>query len=436
MSRDPKPRIEVGRDHAAHAEDHDHDADVPLPEATQVSRGRGAVIALLLGGVIAIAFVAGLLPRLMKRHELADDAVTAAQAVPRVEVIRPTTLSSDRALELPGTIQPLEETTIYPRANGYVRRWLVDIGDQVKEGQLLAEIDTPELDAQIEQARADLAQADAGKLRAETNAELSNTERTRYEALTPAGVASKQELEQRRAQAKVDEANIKVASATIASQQASLRRLTQLKGFARITAPFAGTITARSVDRGALVGTSPPTQLFRLAAVDPVRVFIQVPQDIAASIKTGVSGSITVREFGNRVFTGTIARSAGALDDATRTMTTELRVPNPKHELLPGMYVRVAIALTTPHRLFEIPATALYTDGNGTRVAIVDDQNKLQMRKVGIERDTGKTIEINSGLTGDERILRIANAALGNGQTVEALQSSEPKNDPQKAGQK
>src|SRR5207253_1443763 len=131
------------------------------------------------------------------------------------------------------------------------------------------------------------------------------------------------------------------------------------------------------IDRGALVGTSPPTQLFRLAATDPVRVFIQVPQDVAASIHTGVAGSIAVREFGNRVFTGTVARSAGALDEVTRTMTTELRVPNPKHELLPGMYVRVSLALPTPHRLYEIPATALYTDGQGVRVAVVDAQNKL-----------------------------------------------------------
>jgi RND family efflux transporter MFP subunit len=386
------------------------------------------LLAAIVGTAIIGAFIAGFLPKLVKKHELRDNATNTEHALPRVEVIAAHSLTTDRALELPGTIQPLEETTIYPRANGYIRRWLVDIGDLVKEGQALAEIDTPELDAQIEQARADLAQAEAGKIRAETNAELSGTERARYEALTPAGVASKQELEQRRAQAKVDEANIKVANATIASQEASLHRLTQLKSFARVVAPFGGTITARTVDRGSLVGTSPATPLFKLAATDPVRIFIQVPQDVAPSIKTGVTASITVREFGNRVFAGTVSRAAGALDDTTRTMTTEVRVPNPKHELLPGMYVRVAISLPTPHRLFEIPATALYADAQGTRIGIVDGQNKIAFRKVGIERDLGSTIEIASGLDGTERILRIANAALAAGTLVEILEL-QPKGD-------
>jgi len=399
------------------------DHAIPLPPPTQVSRGKGVLVIGALLIVTAAAFVLGLLPRLIKREALTAGANEAQRAVPRVEVITAKVVTSDRALELPGTIQPLEETIIYPRASGYIHRWLVDIGDQVKEGQLLAEIDTPELDAQIEQAKADLAQAEAGKARAETNAELSTTERARYEALTPAGVTSKQELEQRRAQQKVDDANIKVATATVASQQASLRRLTQLKGFARLAAPFAGTITARSIDRGALVGTSPATQLFKLAATDPVRIFVQVPQDVAPSIKTAVSARVTVREYGDRVFPGLVARAAGELDETTRTMTTEVRVANPKHELLPGMYVRVAITLPTPHRLFSVPATALYSDAHGTRVGVVDAEGKLSFRKVGVERDTGSTIEIASGLDGTERILRIANAALGNSSRVQVIEA-------------
>lgn len=392
-----------------------------LPEPAQVSRSKGA---LLVGGAVAlvvVAFGAGLLPKVLRKRALDEDSAAADKAAPRVEIVAPKPITSDRALDLPGTIVPLEETVIYPRIAGYVRRWTVDIGDQVKEGQLLVEIETPELDAQIEQARADLAQAEASKVRAETNAALSATERKRYEVLTPAGVTSSQELAQRQAQAKVDEANIKVSTATVASQQANLRRLLQSKGFARVTAPFAGTIIARSVERGSLVSAGNGTPMFRLAASDPVRVFIQVPQDVAPNIASGVKAVINVREYGNRKFEGQVARSANALDAATRTMTTEIRVPNPQHELLPGMYVRVAITLPTPHRLFELPATALFSGAAGTQLAVLDEQNKVTMRKIEIERDTGATIEIATGLDGSERVVRIANAALVPGSTVEIL---------------
>lgn len=412
-----QPEKSVGPSH----DEHDAVDVSALPEPARVGRGKGA---LLIGGavvLVVIAFGAGLLPKVLRKRALDDDSEAAAKAAPRVEIVTPKPITSDRALDLPGTIVPLEETVIYPRIAGYVRRWTVDIGDQVKEGQLLVEIETPELDAQIEQARADLAQAEASKLRAETNADLSATERKRYEVLTPAGVTSNQELAQRQAQAKVDEANIKVSSATVASQQANLRRLLQSKGFARVTAPFAGTIIARSVERGSLVAAGNGTPMFRLAASDPVRVFIQVPQDVAPNIASGVKAVINVREYGNRKFEGQVARSANALDATSRTMTTEIRVPNPKHELLPGMYVRVAITLPTPHRLFELPATALFSGAAGTQVAVLDGQNRVAMRKIEIERDTGATLEVATGLDGSERVVRIANAALVPGSTVEIL---------------
>jgi RND family efflux transporter MFP subunit len=397
-----------------------------LPKPKQVSGGR---LSAILGGVLVLlvlAFVIGFLPRFTKKQELGEESEGLQHAVPRVTVTQATILTSDRALELPAVIQALEETTLYPRADGYVRRWLVDIGDHVKEGQLLAEIDTPELDAQLEQARADLAQAEANKLKAETSASLSTTEQARYEALTPAGVASRQELEQRRAQAKVDASSIKVATATIAAQQASVRRLTQLKSFARLVAPFSGTIVARSIERGALVNPNNTTPLYKLAATDPVRVMVQVPQDVAPSIRVGVAAKLAVREYPGRQFDGVVSRAAGALDDATRTMTTEVRVPNPKGELLPGMYVRAALSLAAPHRLYEVPSTALYNDSQGTRVALLTAENKVMMRKIGIERDTGKTIQISSGLDGSERIVTLASAALGEGQTVDVI-SPEPK---------
>jgi RND family efflux transporter MFP subunit len=407
----------------------DDDSQIELPEPATVPAGKGALVLGFGLVIVVLLFVIGFLPHIVRRGDLAVGATEAERALPRAELIKPTVLSSDRALELPGTAQSLEETTLYPRASGYVRRWLVDIGDQVKENQLLAEIETPELDAQIDQARADLANAQAMKVRSESTAALSSTERKRYETLTPAGVASGQELEQRRTQANVDESNIKVASATVASQEASLHRLLQLKVFSRVVAPFNGTVVSRSIERGALVSTGNSTPLYRIAATDPIRVFVHVPQDVTPSIHTGVTAKLVVREFPDRVFDGVVSRAAGALDDATRTMTTEVRIPNPTHALLPGMYGRVSIVLPTPHRLFEVPATALYADGDGTRLAIVDAQNLVKMRKVGIERDTGKTVEIATGLDGSERIVRIANAALRDGTEIEVIPTADKKAD-------
>lgn len=404
----------------AHPEAHD-ELEFELPIAKKVSGGR---ITVIVGGVVVLlvlAFVVGFLPRFTKKHELTEGAAEAERATPRVAIVQAKMLTSDRALELPAVVQALEETTLYPRSAGYVRRWLVDIGDHVKEGQLLAEIDTPEIDAQLEQARADLAQAEANKLKAETSANLSSTEQARYEALTPAGVASRQELEQRRSQAKVDQSSIKVASATVAAMQASVRRLTQLKLFARLVAPFAGTIVSRSIERGALVNPNNTTPLYKLAAMDPIRVLVQVPQDVAPGIRTGVSAKLEVREYPGRSFEGVVARSAGALDEGTRTMTTEVRVPNPKGELMPGMYVRVALNLAQPHHLYEIPSTALYSDAQGTRVAVLGSDDKITMRKILIERDTGRTIQVSSGLDGTERIVSLASAGLGEGQLVEVI---------------
>ncbi|MEO6950440.1 MAG: efflux RND transporter periplasmic adaptor subunit, partial [Polyangia bacterium] len=161
--------------------------------------------------------------------------------------------------------------------------------------------------------------------------------------------------------------------------------------------------------------------MFRVAALDPIRIFVQVPQDVAPSIRTGTKADVKVREFPTRTFAGIISRSAGALDDSTRTMTTEIRVPNSQHELMPGMYVNAVLSLAVPHRVFEIPSTTLYINGDGVHVAVVGDDSKVELRKITIERDTGTSIEISTGLSANDRIVKIANAALVNGTTVEVM---------------
>ena len=407
-------------------DDRNHELEFELPPPAKVSRKRGLLLVVLALFAIAALFLLGFVPRWLQRRSLSEAAAETSQGAPRVELVSPKEMKQDRPLQLPGITEALEDTVVYPRVAGYVRRWLVDIGDLVKEGQLLAEIDTPELDAQLEQARADLVQSEASVLRAQTSATLSTTEQKRYETLTPAGVTSGQELEQRRTQAGVDDASVKVAKASAASMQANVNRLVRTKAFARAVAPFSGTVTARMIERGALVSADSKTPMFRVAALDPIRIFVQVPQDVAPSIRTGTRADVKVREFPTRTFEGTISRSAGALDESTRTMNTEIRVPNMQHELMPGMYVNAVLSLAVPHRVLEIPSTALYIGGEGVRVAVVGQDNKVELRKITIERDNGNSIEISTGLTAEDHIVKIANAALVNGSTVEIIKPESP----------
>jgi len=390
-----------------------------LPEAKPIPKKRLVIAAVILFVVLVIAFAYGYLPRRGKRAALEAAAESSQRALVRVEVISPKLGASDRALELPGTIQPLQVTMLFARASGFVRAFHADIGDRVKTGQLLAEIETPELDQELSQARAQLMQARASLAQAKANRKLAEANLGRARSLEPSGVVSRAELEQNEAQAQVGDANVSVADANVAAQQANIRRLEQLEAFSRVTAPFAGTITQRIVEVGALVTGGNAQPLFRLAALDPVRVFVQVPQDVAPSVRSGVSGNVTVREYPGKTFKGEVMRSAGALDEATRTMNTEIRVPNGDGALLPGMYAEVALTLPASHRVLELPATALMNDARGQHVGVVDGQRKLHLVPVVIERDNGATVDISSGLTGDEKVVKIGSAAFVEGMSVE-----------------
>lgn len=402
------------------------DLGFELPEPPKVPRSRVTAVVVLGVVVVAALFAAGLVPKLLKRHALEEEAAGARTELPRVETLKATPLTSDRAMVLPGTVQPLEETVLYPRVSGYVKRWLVDLGADVKEGDLLLEIDTPELDAQLEQAKAEMAEAEAGVLRAQSAQQFSKTTAERYKSLTPAGIASQQELEQRQGQADVDQASVGVAKANLAAAQANLRRLAQTRAFAKVTAPFSGRVVQRWVERGMLVQAGTGNPLFKLENTDPVRIFINVPQDVAPSVRAGAKAEVMVREYPERTFEGAVAHLAGSLEDATRTMSTEVQVPNQDHALLSGMYVQVSLSLPTPHRLLEIPATALYNDSRGTQVAVVVNGDVIAMKKVTIERDTGKTLQLSAGLSGDEDIVKLANAALKDGSKVQLIAPKQP----------
>ncbi|HLK37628.1 MAG TPA: efflux RND transporter periplasmic adaptor subunit [Polyangiaceae bacterium] len=416
MTTGPQPRRDD--DAGARAED---DLGFDLPEPAHLSRTRAAIAALIAASVLGAAFAAAYLPKRRARAELEQQARSAEDGRLRVEVVFPKLGSSNRALALPGSVQPLMETTVFSRANGFVHRWLVDIGDVVVEGQLLAELDTPELDQQIAQARAQLVQAQAAIGQARASRDYSKSTYQRYRPLTEQGVTSQQDLDQRQAQAAVDEANVKVADANVAAQEANIRRLLQLKGFARVTAPFAGKITARTVEIGTLVAEGTASPLFRLAALDPARVFVQVPQDVAPSVRAEVPAKVSVREYPSRVFEGKVTRASGELDPASRTMNTEVRVPNGDGALIPGMYARVALDLPIPHRVLEIPATAVTNDARGMHVAVVGPDGVVHQTPIVVERDTGATFEVSGGLSEIDRVARIASSELTDGRPVIAV---------------
>ncbi len=395
------------------------DLGFDLPVAGSVSRTRLVVVGALGIGALAALFLFGWLPRHHAAKELVEGARADTASAPIVVVVTPKLMSSDHTIVLSGSVRPLEETVIYPRADGYISNWLVDIGAKVKAGQTLAEIETPELDQELDQARAQLAQAAAGVTQATANKDFSKANLDRFKQLVPAGVASQQELDKSQAQSVVDSASVSVAKAAVAVQEANIRRLMQLKSFAHVTAPFAGTITSRTVDRGALVSSGNATPLFKVAAVDPVRVLVQVPQDVAAGIKTDLGAKVTTREFTGRVFVGKVAHTAGALDPQTRTLLTEVRVPNPNNELLSGMYAEVSLTLPSAHQVYELPATALLNDAKGLRVAIVDAQNRLRLVPIALERDTGATVQISSGLKDGDRVVKLASADMADGRVVQ-----------------
>jgi RND family efflux transporter MFP subunit len=394
------------------------DLGFALPAPSRTSRtGVIVVLAILLGGGLAF----GLTQR-GKAHERIAVPAAAGRAT-RVQVVKPRVVESDRALALPGTVRALEQTKIFPRVTGYVRRWLVDIGDKVTAGQLLVEIDTPDVDAQLAQARAQLGQAQAAVKQVAAQRDYSRSNSQRFESLADQKLVAKSQVEQTQAQASTDEANVTAAQANVTAQQANVRRLVETQGFARVVAPFAGTITTRTVERGDLVTEGTGTALYTLVATDPIRVFIEVPQTVAPGVRTGIEATVSCREFPGRKFTGKVTRSAGALDPDLHTMTTEVQVPNPDSTLLPGMYVQADLSLPVPHRVVEIPATALYSDAQGLRVVVVDAQQKAHFAPIQIERDTGATLQVAIGLGGDERVVKIAVPGLTEGDPLEV---SEP----------
>jgi len=335
-----------------------------------------------------------------------------------VVIARPATMGQD--LVLPGETAAWYETTIYARVNGYVAKWLVDIGDHVKKGQVLATIETPELDAELEAARAQLraSEAQVGARKAEAEFSKSTNERWRD---SPKGVVSEQERESKKADYESSEARLYAANAQVNLDKSKVDQYNALTEFKQVKAPFDGTITERKIDIGNLVTAgsgSTTTPLYRMAQTDPLRVFVDVPQSAAGELmNAGAPAEIRATGAVGGVFSGKIARSAESINAQARTMRVEVDMPNVNHALVPGMYVNIAFRLP-PRGLVEVPAAALIFRASGTQVAEVDANGKIQFANVMIARDNGTLVELASGVQPGDRLVLNISSQIASGQTV------------------
>ncbi len=384
------------------------DAGAPSPNMlaqSQPKASRRSRYAVIAG--VALVIVAGLalgvIPRLRAQSKLV--AATQEVTLRTVTVTNATRLASSVQLALPGDVRAFEETKIYARADGYLLKWNSDIGAKVEAGQVLAEIDTPELDQELNQSRAALAQAQANLVLARSSAE-------RWQRLLKDRAVSQQEVDEKTSALAAREADVKAAEAAVA-------RLEKLSSFKEVRAPFAGTITRRHVDTGALIRAGGnASALFDLAQTDTLRVQVNVPQAYLRDIAIGSTVAIAVAEYPGRAFPGKVLRTSGAFDATTRTMLTEIEVPNRNGELFPGIHVDVQLTLAQANPPIVVPARAVIIRGEGLQVAEVDDANAIRLQKVQAGRDLGRTVEIVSGLSDGARIVTNPTDTLVEGMPV------------------
>jgi RND family efflux transporter MFP subunit len=368
----------------------------------------------ILGGALLLLAAIGAASWGVSTRTKALGAVTQetrAMAIPTVAVTTPQQGAPQQEIVLPGTMQAFIEASVYARVNGYLKRWTADIGTHVRQGQLLAEIDTPELDQQLMQARADLATAEA-------NGRLAQTTAERYRDLIKTDSVSRQDL---------DNANgsLEAKLAAVESARANVKRLEQLQAFRRIEAPFDGVITARNTDVGALIDSgSNAKELFHVASMKKLRVFINVPEVYSRAATPGLRAELTLKEFPEKQFTGVLARTSNAIDVASRTLLTEVDIDNANGQLLAGSYAEVHLKLAAPATTMKLPVDAVIFKGDGLQVATIDAANRVKMIAVTAGRDFGDSVEIVSGLSGRERIVVNPPDSLTDGQTVRVVQAS------------
>ena len=378
----------------------------------RVKRDRIVFTAVLALAIVAAVITAGILPRVRARQAVREQ--TNQLAVPAVSVIRPQPSSAEQEIVLPANIQPFIDAPIYARTNGYLRRWYADIGTHVRRGQLLADIETPEVDAQLHQARADVATAEA-------NLHLSQITAARYQDLLKSDSVSKQETDNATS-------DLAAKQTTLQSAQANVRRLEYLEAFQRIYAPFDGVITARNTDVSQLIDAGatggPGRELFHIQAIDTLRVYVSVPQIYSVVARRGLAVDLTLPQFPGRRFRGTLVRTAEAIDPASRTLLVEVDVKNPTGELLPGAYAEAHFNLPSSAHTYLLPVPALIFRSEGLQIATVDKDQRAVLKHIQIGRDFGTEVEVIAGLNGNDLVITNPPDSLVNGEPVHAVQES------------
>ncbi|MBI2810951.1 MAG: efflux RND transporter periplasmic adaptor subunit [Candidatus Melainabacteria bacterium] len=422
------------------------------------------IVLVILAVIVAILFAVGVIPKLMDKRSLNEKEEQAASAIPVVNTVLAKTAPFSESATLPGNIGAMQFATIYARIDGYLTKRLVDIGDKVKQGQLLAQIDSPSADEDRSQAAADLAQSDAQVVsalatlkeskaqaeaaaaqvtRAKADQNYASVTADRWNNMAKYGAVSLQSrdekdrslnaqnasveaaLAQKRAadqQVEASAAQVRVARANVGAKQASLNKYKAQQGFKYVIAPFDGVIVSRKVDQGALItaGSQSTTQeLFQLAKLDVLRSYVNVPQSLSRYLKPGSDAEITVSSYPERTFLGKVTNVSGALDPQTRTRQTEVKIENHDHALLPGMYAQIKLTVQRPENWVQVPSNAVIPRENNLEVAVVRD-GKAHYQKVVLGRDFGDLVEIKDGLANNEVVIVGAADDLREGDAVKA----------------
>ena len=388
------------------------------PAAPRPSRTALWALALLVAVLTAGGFLAGYIPHQRRESVLLAEAEATSQSLPSVNVANVERSSAQVELVLPGNMQAITETPVLARASGYVKRRLADIGDRVDAGQLLAEIESPELDQQVRQAGAALEQARSAQeqtlanlRQGRTNEQLAQVTAQRWSNLAAKGVVSRQENDTYQARRDAEAASVQAlekavaaARSNVAAAEANLARLNDLQSYRNVRAPFAGVITLRNVEAGTLI-TEGSTMLFRIAQTVRLRTYVNVPQGDAGSIHVGQQAGLVIPEMPGRRFPGTVTRTASALDPATRTMLTEVQVANPDGRLLPGTYAQVSLVAARQNPPLLIPGDTLVVRSNGPQVAVVGANQQVHYQLVQVGRDFGDRIEVLTGLQDGQQVV-------------------------------
>lgn len=387
---------------------HTQKTTTPQPRS---SRPRSTLIAIVVAVFAGLAIYSGIRSRAEAETKLAR--ATESAAVPSVNVVYPQTGSASQEIALPGSTQPYIDTPIYARTSGYLRKWSFDIGAHVKKGQLLAVIETPELDEQLQQAQAQLKNADA-------NLQLAQITAARWQHLLQTNSVSHQETDQALS-------DLASKEALVSSNQANVRRLEQLQDYENVYAPFDGVITQRNTDIGDLIQAgenSPPRELFHLASVSTLRVYIPVPEVYTDAVRTGEKVNLTLDEYPGQKFTGTLVRNSDAIDPASRTLNVEVDVANPDGKLRPGAYVFVHLTVPPVNGAVTVPANALLFRSEGLRVGVVRNGH-AELVPITIGHDYGSSVEVVSGLKASEPVILNPSDSLESGQVVEIAKNSQ-----------